>query len=172
MMTRSEPQGPFPSPDKAEPDASASTGLNQGALDSILLFTLRKTQAVIMHDFISRFDALDLRPIQLGALLLIRSNPGSRQSDIAAALGIQRPNFVTMMDELDRRGFTQRTTSNNDRRSYALGLTPQGEALVTKALQLLAEHETYVSATLEPAERRQLFVNLHRIESGLSSGGR
>ncbi|WP_284179979.1 MarR family transcriptional regulator [Rhabdaerophilum sp. SD176] len=172
MMNRSEPKGPFPGSEQTETEASAAAGLNNEALDSILLFTLRKTQAVIMQDFVSRFDALDLRPIQLGALLLIRSNPGSRQSDIAAALGIQRPNFVTMMDELDRRGLTQRTTSNNDRRSYSLGLTPQGEALVNRALQLLAEHEAFVSSRLDPNERRQLFANLNRIESGLTSGGR
>lgn len=172
MMNRSEPKGPFPGPDLAEAGASAAAALNNDALDSILLFALRRTQAVIMHDFVSRFDTLDLRPIQFGTLLLIRSNPGSRQSDIAAALGIQRPNFVTMMDELDRRGLTQRTTSHQDRRSYSLGLTPQGEALVNRALQLLVEHEAFVSSKLDPDERRQLFANLNRIESGLTSGGR
>lgn len=171
-MIRSEPKGHFPSPERAGREPAGSAALNHEALDSILLFTLRKTQAVVMHDFVGRFDALDLRPIQLGALLLIRSNPGSRQSDIAAALGIQRPNFVTMMDELDRRGLTQRTTSNHDRRSYSLGLTPQGEALVGRALELLAEHDSVVSSSLDPAERQQLFDTLHRIEAGLASGGR
>lgn len=148
---------------EARPSPVQDATLTQQPLDSFLLFALRKTQAAILQDFSNRFDALNLRPIQLGALLLIRSNPGSRQSDIAEALGIQRPNFVTMMDELDGRGLTRRTTSATDRRSYSLALTQQGEALVQQALALLAEHENTISATLKPAEREQLVANLNRI---------
>lgn len=141
--------------------------LNQHPLESTLLFSLRRIQALIMQDFSSRFDALNLRPIQLGTLLLIRNNPGSRQSDIAAALGVQRPNFVTMMDELDGRGLTKRTQAPNDRRSYALGLTAKGEALVTQAIQLLAEHEAAVTNALEPSEHEELVSKLNRIEASL-----
>lgn len=167
-MRRNETAGPRPEPERAGPTQATETTLNEEALASVLLFTLRKTQAVILRDFTERFDALDLRPVQLGALLMIHDNPGSRQSDIAAALGILRPNFVTMMEELDRRGLTRRKTSSSDRRSYSLGLTAKGEALVAAASRILDDHEAHVCATLEPAERIRLLADLHRIELALS----
>lgn len=151
--------------------SAEGSGLPQKSLDSILLFALRRTQAALLADFSIRFDDLNLRPIQLGALLLIRNNPGSRQSDIAEALGIQRPNFVTMMDELDSRGLTRRTTSTTDRRSYSLVLTPEGEAVVQKSMSLLAEQEATVAGTLGRGDRDRLVECLKKIEEVLSRTG-
>ncbi len=62
----------------------------------------------MFDDFARRFAALDLSPAQFSALVTIGANPGRRQSEIAGALGIQRPNFVAMMDELERRGLAER----------------------------------------------------------------
>ena len=67
-------------------------------------YLLRRAQMAVFEDFARRFAALDLTPAQFSTLVAIGDNPGKRQSDIAAALGVQRPNFVAMMDELERRG--------------------------------------------------------------------
>ena len=84
----------------------------------------------MFEDFNRRFAALKLSPAQYSALVVIAANPGRKQSEIAGALGIQRPNFVAMMDELERRGLAERLRTPVDRRSRALALTAAGAALV------------------------------------------
>ena len=153
----------------SDPVASLRSKLDLGPLPSLLGYALRRAQVAVFADFIASFAELDLRPAQFSALLLIRHNPGSKQSDVAEALGILRPNFVAMMDELDHRGLTQRTTSKEDRRSYAIYLTEAGEALLTDAMRVVAAHEGRLTAALRPGEQEQLIDILTRIEGAISA---
>ena len=82
--------------------------LDLSALTSIVGYPLRRAQLAVFEDFNRRFAALKLSPAQYSALVVIAANPGRKQSEIAGALGIQRPNFVAMMDELERRGLAER----------------------------------------------------------------
>jgi len=142
----------------------ASTGLDLGPLPGLLGYALRRAQVAVFADFMASFAALDLRPAQFSVLLLIRQNPGCKQSDVAEALGILRPNFVAMMDELDHRGLTQRTTSKGDRRSYAIFLTQAGEALLDAAMKVVAEHEARLTSAMKPGEPEKFLDLLARIE--------
>ena len=82
-----------------------------GLLGNATGYLLRRAQLAVFEDFGRRFVALDLTPAQFSTLLAIRENPGRRQSDIAAALGVQRPNFVALMDHFERRGLATRVRS-------------------------------------------------------------
>ena len=106
--------------------AEAADEIGLGLLDNAVGYLLRRAQLAVFEDFARRFAALDLSPAQFSTLVAIRANPGKRQSDIAAALGVQRPNFVALMDELERRGIAERVRSGADRRANALQLTPAG----------------------------------------------
>jgi DNA-binding MarR family transcriptional regulator len=57
----------------------------------------------------------DIRPSQFAVLVLIRSNPGLIQSAICTALGIQKTNFVALLDKLEARGITERCRAGVDR---------------------------------------------------------
>ena len=59
-------------------------------------------------------------------LVLVGENPGRKQSEIAAALGIKRANFVALVDGLQNRGLIERLSLETDRRANALHLTEQG----------------------------------------------
>ena len=56
-------------------------------------------------------------------LTVIERNPGLTQTQVAAALGIKRTNFVGMLDELEKRALAERRQTARDKRSYALYLT-------------------------------------------------
>lgn len=142
----------------------AGTGLDLGPLPGLLGYALRRAQVAVFADFIASFATLDLRPAQFSVLLLIRHNPGCKQSDVAEALGILRPNFVAMMDDLDHRGLTQRTTSKGDRRSYAIFLTEAGDALLDAAMKVVAEHEARLTSAMKPGEPEKFLDLLARIE--------
>jgi DNA-binding MarR family transcriptional regulator len=137
-----------------------------GALDDALGYRLRRAQIAVFEDFGRRFAALDLTPAQFSTLVVIAENPDRRQSDIAAALGVQRPNFVSLMDALETRGLATRVRSGADRRANALKLTPAGAALLKQALALQADQEAAIRARIGEPERQRLMQTLAAL-SGL-----
>src|SRR5262245_40766970 len=101
-------------------------GVDVGPLAGMVGYALRRAQLAVFDDVITQFAELDLRPAQYSVLVLLGHTPGLKQSDVAAALGIQRANFVVLFDGLERRGLALRSAAPNDRRSYALYLTEEG----------------------------------------------
>ncbi len=145
-------------------DGSEAVGeLDLSGLTTVVGYTLRRAQMSVFEDFIARFAALDLKPAQYSVLLVIGENPGRKQSEIAAALGIQRPNFVAMLDELERRGLAERTRSATDRRSHAVMLTEDGRALLARARAVQADQERDLSEILGPGGRDRLVDLLSRL---------
>ena len=132
-------------------------------LQGIVGYPLRRAQLAVFDDFVRRFAALDLTPAQFSTLVVIRDNPDRRQSDIAAALGIQPPNFVALMDEFERRGLAQRVRSGADRRANALKLTSAGARLLTQALDVQAEQEAAIRVRIGEAARLALIATLDRL---------
>jgi DNA-binding MarR family transcriptional regulator len=134
-----------------------------GALEDAVGYLLRRAQLAVFEDFARRFAALDLTPAQFSTLLAIRENPGRRQSEIAASLGVQRPNFVALMDNLERRGLAERVRSGEDRRANALELTEAGATLLARALAAQAEQEAAIRALIGEPERRRLIGTLEKL---------
>jgi DNA-binding MarR family transcriptional regulator len=134
-----------------------------GRLANMTGYALRRAQLAVFDDLIATFAELDLRPAQYSVLVLLGEQPGLKQSDVAAALGIQRANFVVLFDGLERRGLAQRSAAPNDRRSYALYLTGEGERVLARAKELETELEGRLDARLGPGGREQLLALLGRI---------
>ncbi len=150
-------------PREAGEAAPAESSLDLSALTEIVGYPLRRAQLVVFDDFNRRFASLGLSPAQYSALAAIGDNPGRKQSEIAGALGIQRPNFVAMMDELERRGLAERLRSEADRRSHALVLTQRGNELVARARAVQAEQEDAIARLLGPQGRQTLVALLGRL---------
>jgi DNA-binding MarR family transcriptional regulator len=135
-----------------------------GPLSHLLGYALRRAQIGVFADFIAAFAALDLRPAQYSALVLIDANPGCKQSEAAEALGIMQPNFVALMDDLEAGGLAVRAPSKSDRRSHALELTNKGRAVLRKAGDVIVAHEARVTDGLEPHEKQMLLALLEKVE--------
>ncbi len=150
-----------PTPEAAHARAAK---LELGPLPKLLGYTLRRAQLAVFADFRAAFAPLDLRPAQFSTLVLIDANPGCKQSEAAEALGIMQPNFVALMDDLEARGLAKRAPAKADRRSYALELTGKGRLLLARALTVVANHETRVTASLSADEAQNLFALLARVE--------
>ena len=126
-------------------------------------YALLPAQIAVFEEFIARVAALDLKPAQYSVLLTIGQNPGRKQSEIAIALGIQQPNFVALLDELEKRGLAERVRSSTDRRSHAVVLTKDGHALLERARVVQADHEAALAERLAPGGREALLALLHRL---------
>jgi DNA-binding MarR family transcriptional regulator len=146
---------------EAEPLGAAPLDLSH--LGAIVGYPLRRAQMALFEDFARRFQPLGLTPAQYSTLSTIGDNSGRNQSEIASALGIQRPNFVAMMDELERRGLAERARSGADRRSNALALTQAGRALLARARVVQAEQESAIDKLLGRSERQALVATLRKL---------
>ncbi len=148
---------------RAAPDEAEQADVQLGMIGDAVGYLLRRAQLAVFEDFARRFAALELTPAQFSSLVVIAENPGRRQSDVAAALGVQRPNFVALMDELERRGLAERLRLGADRRANALRLTPAGAALLKRARAAQADQETAIRALMGEPERCRLIETLNRL---------
>jgi DNA-binding MarR family transcriptional regulator len=142
--------------------------LDLSELTDAVGYALRRAQIAVFEEFIDRVAALDLKPAQYSVLLTLGRNPGRKQSEIAVALGIQQPNFVALLDELEKRGLAERVRSPTDRRSHAVVLTKDGRALLERARVVQADHETALAERLAPGGREVLLALLRRLVGSAS----
>jgi DNA-binding MarR family transcriptional regulator len=146
-----------------------------GPLSGYVGFVLRRIQIAVFAGFIASLSELDLKPAQYSLLEIVDANPGLRQSEAAAALGIQKANFVGLVRKLERRSLLQRRRSVADRRSYVLHLQPGGRRLLAQARALHDAHESRLTAQLGSGGRERLLQLLTRLASGVEparEGGR
>jgi len=107
--------------------------LDMADLDQTLGFLLSRAQQQVFRDFNDRFADLGITPRLYSILILIKMNPGCRQTDIGAALGALQTNLVRRIDTLVDRGLVTRAPDPDDRRSKVLQLTAEGERLAALA---------------------------------------
>jgi DNA-binding MarR family transcriptional regulator len=70
---------------------------------------------------------------------------------------------VPLLNELQRRGLTVRKAGVPDRRSSALYLTPQGEALLQRANELHGQWEAHIASRLGARGQEQLRELLQKL---------
>ena len=139
--------------------------LDLAPLPDMIGYALRRAQVAVFQRFRRVFAELDLTPSQLGILTVVGNNPGLKQSEVSAALGIKRANLVPLLDGMAARGLIERSRLDTDRRSHALHLTPAGSHLLSDARVREAEHEAQVTALLGADERETLIALLGQVEA-------
>lgn len=152
--------------DKTEapkPARRGSAAIREGRLSGLLGYALRRAQIRVFQDFATAMTPLGLTPGQLGALLLIEANQGLSQTQLGAALGIDRSSVVPLLDRLEGLDLIRRTAHASDRRTHALALTDAGTAAIRRLLPLLDAHERRIAADLSPSEHRLLMQLLERV---------
>jgi DNA-binding MarR family transcriptional regulator len=148
----------------AEDTVSEGVALQLGELSELLGYSLKRAQLKIFEDFLRCVAPLQLTPAQFSVLLLIEKNPGRNQTEIAATLGILRPNFVAMLDGLESRDLCTRMRATHDRRSHVLMLTDKGRAVLARAKKLVAtKHEARLNELLGPTNRAALLSMLTKV---------
>jgi DNA-binding MarR family transcriptional regulator len=140
-----------------------SPPLDPGPLDGFVGYRLRVAQLRNFEDFTVALQNVALTPAQFSALLMVAHNPGLAQGELAAALGIQRTNFVAFATRLQKRGLIERRRAGGDRRAYELLLTDAGRTLLDRALALHAQFEARLAEKLGPGGKAQLLDLLGRL---------
>lgn len=151
-------------PPRRDARRSAARPADLGVLDHHLGYFLRRAQIAVFQDFIRTLSEIDVGPAQYSVLVVIGSNRGPSQAEVAELLGIERARLVRMLDDLEKRGLTERLRSTTDRRSHALHLTAAGQRVLKRAKALAATHEARLSARLGAAHHKLLLDALHNFE--------
>ena len=81
-----------------------------------------------------------------------RLGDGVRQKELAAALGIEGPSLVRLLDGLERRGLIERRENDADRRARGIHLTPAGRELEKRVARTSAAIQRRLLASTAPAD--------------------
>ena len=113
-----------------------------------------------------------LRPLNLGAqqfivLKQLQAMGSCAQAELADALGIDYSNLASVTGELYRRGLIERNRDESDRRRYVVELTDDGRRLLADADTAIGTGEEDMLASLDEAEREQLWELLRRMADAL-----
>lgn len=139
--------------------------INDETLRRFLGYHMKRAFNVIQADLTEVLKPLDLRMLTYTALVLIVDNPGLSQTQLAAAMDIERPNLVVIVDELEGRELIVREKVPTDRRTYALRATLAGQRLYKKAIDVCIAHEARLLVGIDDAARDTLVQTLSAIRN-------
>lgn len=134
--------------------------LDFSVMDDAVGYRLRRAQLAVFQHFNEAFSSKGLRPTDFAVLLLLTRNEGSKQSEVAEALGIQRANFVAIVDGLENKGFIERRKSESDRRVQSLYMTPAGQDYLEELMPIWLGHEQWVLNQLGGVAERDMVNKL------------
>ena len=116
---------------------------------------------------IAALEEFGLPTGSLTVLSLIAANPGSSQTTLAKAAGVNKSALVGIVDELEKRGLAARDRSASDRRRNHLSVTGEGEAAMKTMFECVRKGEETVRDALGSKEHRKLLELLDRANAAL-----
>lgn len=136
-----------------------------GALRDLVGYHLRRASTVFANDFSRTLAGTGIRQVLFGVLSIIQANPGINQGNVGRALGIQRANMVSLVNELVERDLVLREVAADDRRAFSLSLTKAGNAIVDECIRRIRQHEVELLSDMSAEEQATLIGLLRRIEA-------
>lgn len=131
-------------------------------------FLMADAARLFRRAFNARARELGLTGQQWRVLVVIRRNPGLRQSVAAEMLEVEPITLSRMVDRLADAGMVERRADPTDRRAWSLFLSAAAEPLMDR---MRAMAEALTDDALEgftPQERRQLVQLAERYRANLS----
>ncbi|HEV7420588.1 MAG TPA: MarR family transcriptional regulator [Mycobacterium sp.] len=132
-------------------------------LDERIPFLLAQLGSHIATDFQQRLAPIEADPRTYAVLLALAADDGQSQRQLSERLGIHRNAMVTVIDNLEQRGLAKRLTHPDDRRAFAVTLTPKARRLLPALHEQGRELEDQISAPLSAEERDTLRHLLQRV---------
>ena len=109
-----------------KPTDASHAPMNLGPLEHNVGYHMRKS-VLAAHSSFLRETGVKLMTGQYSVMEIIANNPGRTQSAIAWAAGLDRSSLVPILNQFEKHGFITRDPVANDKRAYAVSLTPRGD---------------------------------------------
>jgi len=115
-----------------------------------------KLGRITLHRFSEALEPFGIRPRHVAALIELRDGGELTQQALSAQLHLDPTNLVTILNELEQRGYAKRRRDPDDRRRHLVEISKKGKAVLEKVSEVMNAVEEELLADLEPAERRRL----------------
>jgi DNA-binding MarR family transcriptional regulator len=149
--------------------AAGSPALPPSMRDRVPFLLYRASQ--ISHTLANQMLAdIALSARQAGILTMVTELEPMTQKALGDALKIDRTTMVTLLDDLEDKGYVTRQRHPRDRRAFLVHPTDAGRAAKVAAVQILDEQQRRFLAPLTPAECRQLAALLTRLHARPAPG--
>lgn len=135
-----------------------------------IAFNLSSLGYAVSKGFHGILGPFDLHPREFAVLRAVGVLEGQSQQALADTLQIPRSRMVSIVDELEARGFVERRPNPSDRRVRELYLTADGRRTLGRAFAEAVAYEQEVGAGLTSEERERLLDLLERIAENLGVG--
>jgi DNA-binding MarR family transcriptional regulator len=106
-------------------------------------------------------DELDLTYTQYIAMMVLWEKKAVTVKELGAELYLDSGTLTPLLKKMEAKGLLTRRRSTDDERSLIVSLTPEGEALRERALQVPKEMVKYFQ--LKPEEGRTLYDLLYKL---------
>jgi DNA-binding MarR family transcriptional regulator len=146
--------------------------MNHGRLFDFAGYRIKLAYSLAFQSFNAMFAELNLAFGQYSVLALIGLNPGVSQLALAQATGLDGSTIVPITNRFARLGWIKRVRRSEDRRVYAVRLTPAGQAILDKANVLIEEHDRQLLTSLTEQERETLKALLGRLVQDMPAARR
>lgn len=100
---------------------------------------------------------------QLFVLRALGADPGTSQTAVVEATGIDRSTMSEILKRLISRKLVKRRRAQKDARAYVVQLTDEGSAVLAAALPVLEQIETSLLDAMPSKDREQFIASLHFI---------
>jgi len=134
-------------------------------------FKLSALGYAVSKGFKEILEPFELHPREFAVLRAVSVEDGQAQQALGDRLQIPRSRMVSIVDELETRGFVERRPNPADRRVREIHVTAAGRKVIEQAFAQALAYERRVTAPLSAAEREELFELLDRLSSGLGLAG-
>ncbi len=107
--------------------------------------------------------SLGLTPPQFDVIATLGNTEGMPFKELGEKTLITKGSLTGIVDRMERQGWIQRVTSNEDRRSTLARLTPKGQKLFQQVFPHHLEHLARAFKCLHGRERSQLIAQLRKL---------
>ncbi|WP_197435116.1 MarR family winged helix-turn-helix transcriptional regulator [Nitratireductor arenosus] len=142
--------------------------LDQGILPDLLGRQIRLTYLAAFRLVENRLAAFGITPQQFSLLAIVERNPGSRQSLLARARGLDKSTLVPMIDRLERDGMVERRPLATDRRIRTIWITERGKDILAEAIPAVQDGDRAIGLNLSEAEHQEFRRLLEKVRLGLA----
>ena len=137
--------------------------MDTGFLQSLIGYNARRAALSIIELFLQRMAPYGLRPVDFSVMSVVHHNPGVTSRQLCAALNLQPPNLVGLLQDLQARGLVEKQPHPRDGRAFGLHPTVKGRDLMGKAEATALALETERAHRLSTQERQTLLALLQKI---------
>jgi DNA-binding MarR family transcriptional regulator len=140
-------------------------GVSYGVLDTLLGYAVRRAQLVIYEDFSRAAGDGWVTPQRFAALVLVAENPGIGQTRLGKVMGIGRSGAMTLVNDLEKRGWISRQADPSDKRANGLWPTREGRDALAVLTTRITAHDTALSDRLDDPTRAAVMGLAERLSA-------